>query len=223
MNRLSPEMIQSYAGQRRKMVEEQLVERGVKDLRVQEAMSRVPRHLFAQESLQHRAYGDTPLPIGENQTLSQPYIVGAMTAALDLKGEERVLEIGTGSGYQTAVVAELARQVFTIERLNNLSRKAQNILEGLNYMNIVFKMFDGTYGWPDQAPFDAILITASAKEIPDSLIKQLREGGRLVAPTGDTKNQKLVVLTKKAGSVSRRELGDCKFVPLIGKFGWSAP
>ena len=222
MNRLSPELIQSYAGQRRKMVEEQLVERGVKDLRVLEAMSRVPRHLFAQESLQHRAYGDAALPIGENQTLSQPYIVGAMTAALGLKGEERVLEIGTGSGYQTAIVAELARQVFTIERLNNLSRKAQQILEGLNYMNIVFKMFDGTYGWPDQAPFDAILITASAKEIPESLIKQLGEGGRLVAPTGDTDNQKLVVLTKNGSRVNRRELGDCKFVPLIGKYGWPA-
>ena len=220
MNRLSPEMIQSYAGQRRKMVEEQLVERGIKDLGVLEAMSRVPRHLFAQESLRHRAYGDYPLPIGENQTLSQPYIVAAMTAALSLKGEERVLEIGTGSGYQTAVVAELARQVFTIERLNNLSRKAQEILEGLNYMSIVFKMFDGTYGWPDQAPFDAILVTASAKEIPESLVKQLGEGGRLVAPTGDAHEQKLVVLTKNGGRVSRRELGACKFVPLIGKYGW---
>ena len=196
MNRMSPDMIQSYAGQRRKMVEEQLVERGIKDLGVLEAMSRVPRHLFAQESLRHRAYGDYPLPIGENQTLSQPYIVASMTAALSLKGEERVLEIGTGSGYQTAVVAELARQVFTIERLNNLSRKAQEILEGLNYMSIVFKMFDGTYGWPDQAPFDAILVTASAKEIPESLVKQLGEGGRLVAPTGDAHEQKLVVLTK---------------------------
>ena len=147
MNRLSPEMIQSHAGQRRKMVEEQLVERGIKDLRVLEAMSRVPRHLFAQESLQHRAYG-------------------------------------------------------------------------LNYMNIVFKMFDGTYGWPDQAPFDAILVTASAKEIPESLIKQLGEGGRLVAPTGDADEQKLVVLTKNGSRVSRRELGACKFVPLIGKYGW---
>ena len=220
MNRMSPDMIQSYAGQRRKMVEEQLVERGIKDLGVLEAMSRVPRHLFAQESLRHRAYGDYPLPIGENQTLSQPYIVAAMTAALSLKGEERVLEIGTGSGYQTAVVAELARQVFTIERLNNLSRKAQKILEGLNYMNIVFKMFDGTYGWPDQAPFDAILITASSKEIPQSLVKQLGEGGRLVAPTGDANEQKLVVLTKNGSHVSRRELGACKFVPLIGKYGW---
>ena len=220
MNSMSPDMIQSYAGQRRKMVEEQLVERGIKDLGVLEAMSRVPRHLFAQESLRHRAYGDYPLPIGENQTLSQPYIVASMTAALSLKGEERVLEIGTGSGYQTAVVAELARQVFTIERLNNLSRKAQKILEGLNYMNIVFKMFDGTYGWPDQAPFDAILITASSKEIPQSLVKQLGEGGRLVAPTGDANEQKLVVLTKNGSHVSRRELGACKFVPLIGKYGW---
>jgi len=220
MNSMSPDMIQSYAGQRRKMVEEQLVERGIKDLGVLEAMSRVPRHLFAQESLRHRAYGDYPLPIGENQTLSQPYIVAAMTAALSLKGEERVLEIGTGSGYQTAVVAELARQVFTIERLNNLSRKAQEILEGLNYMSIVFKMFDGTYGWPDQAPFDAILVTASAKEIPESLVKQLGEGGRLVAPTGDAHEQKLVVLTKNGSRVSRRELGACKFVPLIGKYGW---
>ena len=222
MNRLSPDLIQSYAGQRRKMVEEQLVERGIKDLRVQEAMSRVPRHLFAQESLEHRAYGDTPLPIGENQTLSQPYIVAAMTEALSLKGEERVLEIGTGSGYQTAVLAELTRQVFTIERLNNLSRKAQKILEGLSYMNIVFKMFDGTYGWPDQAPFDAILITASAREIPESLVKQLGDGGRLVAPIGEADKQKLVLLTKKGERVNRRDLGDCKFVPLIGKYGWSA-
>ena len=220
MNRVSPELIQSYAGQRRKMVEEQLVERGVKNLSVLEAMSRVPRPLFAQDSLQHRAYGDTPLPIGENQTISQPYIVGAMTEALALKGEERVLEIGTGSGYQTAIIAELCRQVFTIERLNNLSRKAQNILESLNYMNIVFKMFDGTYGWPDQAPFDAILITASAPEIPDSLVKQLGDGGRLVAPIGGADKQKLVVLTKKGDRVSRRDLVNCKFVPLIGKYGW---
>ena len=197
-----------------------MVERGINDLRLLEVVSRVPRHLFVQESLQHRAYGDTPLPIGENQTISQPYIVGAMTEALDLKGEERVLEIGTGSGYQTAIIAELCRQVFTIERLNNLSRKAQNVLESLNYMSIVFKMFDGTYGWPDQAPFEAILITASAPEIPGSLVKQLGDGGRLVAPIGEADKQKLVVLTKNGDRVSRRDLGDCKFVPLIGKYGW---
>ena len=202
------------------MVEEQLGDRGIKDLRVLEVMSRVPRHLFTLDSLQHRAYGDTPLPIGENQTISQPYIVAAMTEALKLKGHERVLEIGTGSGYQTAVVAELAAQVFTIERINALSRKAQQILEGLGYANIVFKMFDGTYGWPDQAPFDAIMVTAAAKEIPEVLIKQLGDGGTLVAPAGGADKQKLIVLTKKGDRVSKREIGDCKFVPLVGKYGW---
>ena len=195
MNRVNPEAIHLHAGQRRKMVEEQLGDRGIRDLRLLEVMTRVPRHLFALDSLQHRAYGDTPLPIGENQTISQPYIVAAMTEALGLKGDERVLEIGTGSGYQTAVMAELAAQVFTIERINVLSRKAQNILEGLGYANIVFKMFDGTHGWPDQAPFNAIMVTASAKEIPEALIKQLGEGGKLVAPTGDEHKQKLMVMT----------------------------
>ena len=220
MSRLNSEAILSYAGQRRKMVEEQLGDRGIKDLRVLQIMSRVPRHLFTLDSLQHRAYGDTPLPIGENQTISQPYIVASMTAALVLKGNERVLEIGTGSGYQTAVVAELAAQVFTIERINSLSRKAQKTLECLGYSNIVFKLFDGTYGWPDQAPFDAIIVTASAKEIPEALIRQLGEGGRLVAPAGDEDKQKLILLTKKGGRVNRKEIGDCKFVPLVGKYGW---
>jgi protein-L-isoaspartate(D-aspartate) O-methyltransferase len=212
--------IHLHAGQRRKMVEEQLGDRGIKDLRVLEVMSRLPRHLFTLDSLQHQAYGDTPLPIGENQTISQPYIVAAMTEALALKGHERVLEIGTGSGYQTAVVAELATQVFTIERINTLSRKAQQILEGLDYANIVFKMFDGTYGWPDQAPFDAIIITAAAKEIPKALINQLGDGGTLVAPAGGAVKQKLIVLAKKGDRVSKREIGDCKFVPLVGKYGW---
>ncbi|MBT5470264.1 MAG: protein-L-isoaspartate(D-aspartate) O-methyltransferase [Nitrospina sp.] len=220
MNRVNPDAIHAHAGQRRKMVEEQLGDRGIRDLRLLEVMSRVPRHLFTLDSLQHRAYGDTPLPIGENQTISQPYIVAAMTEALGLKGDERVLEIGTGSGYQTAVVAELAAQVFTIERINALSRTAQKILEGLGYANIVFKMFDGTYGWPDQAPFDAIMVTASAREIPEALINQLGEGGRLVAPAGDADKQKLVVLTKKGGKLSKKEIGDCKFVPLVGKYGW---
>jgi len=217
---LNSEAIHLHAGQRRKMVEEQLGDRGIRDLRLLEVMSRVPRHLFTLDSLQHRAYGDTPLPIGENQTISQPYIVAAMTEALGLKGHERVLEIGTGSGYQTAVVAELAAQVFTIERLNGLSRQAQKILEGLGYANIVFKMFDGTYGWPDQAPFDAILVTAAAKEIPEALIKQLGDGGKLVGPAGSADKQKLIVLTKKGDRVSKREIGDCKFVPLVGKYGW---
>jgi len=217
---MNPEAIHLHAGQRRKMVEEQLGDRGIKDLRLLEVMSRVPRHLFALDSLEHRAYGDTPLPIGENQTISQPYIVAAMTEALGLKGGERVLEIGTGSGYQTAVMAELVAQVFTIERINVLSRKAQKILEGLGYANIVFKMFDGTYGWPDQAPFNAIMVTASAKEIPEALINQLEDGGRLVAPTGDEYKQKLMVLTKKGSRIMKKEICDCKFVPLVGKYGW---
>ena len=149
---LTEQAIQAYAGQRRKMIEEQISGRGIKDLLVIEVLSRVPRHLFVNSSLQHRAYGDCPLPIGENQTISQPYIVALMTEVLQLKGGERVLEIGTGSGYQTAILAELASQVFTIERIRPLVQKTKELLEGLRYQNIVFKTFDGTYGWRDQSP-----------------------------------------------------------------------
>ncbi len=153
---LTEQAIKAYAGQRRKMVEEQLLERGIKDLALMEVMSRVPRHLFVDSSLQQRAYGDCPLPIGENQTISQPYIVASMTEALHLKGKERVLEIGTGSGYQTAILAEMASQVFTIERIRPIVQKTKVLLNGLRYENIVFKVFDGAYGWRDQSPFDAI-------------------------------------------------------------------
>lgn len=212
--------VQSFAGQRRKMIEEQLVNRGIKDLRIMEAMDRIPRHLFAHESLQHKAYGDFPLPIGENQTISQPYVVAAMTEALNLKETDRVLEIGTGSGYQTAVLAELAGQVFTIERIRSLGMKAQKLLERLNYMNIVFKVFDGTYGWPDQAPFDAILITASTQEIPKMLVDQLGDKGRLIAPVGGLEKQSLTILTKENDRTTSREIGYCKFVPLVGRYGW---
>ena len=213
--------IQAYAGQRRKMVEEQILGRGIKDLSVMEVLSRVPRHLFVNSSLQHRAYGDCPLPIGENQTISQPYIVALMTQALDLKGKERVLEIGTGSGYQTAILAELASQVFTIERVKPLVKKTKELLEGLKYKNIVFKTFDGTYGWRDQSPFDAILISAATPSIPKSLIEQLADKGRLVAPVGERESQDLVVLNKNGNRVMERKIGSCKFVPLIGKFAWS--
>jgi protein-L-isoaspartate(D-aspartate) O-methyltransferase len=212
--------VQSFTGQRRKMIEEQLVDRGIKDLRIMEAMSRIPRHLFGHESLQHKAYGDFPLPIGDNQTISQPYIVAAMTEALNLKKTDRVLEIGTGSGYQTALLAELAGQVFTIERIRSLGLKAQKLLERLNYMNIVFKVFDGTYGWPDQAPFDAILITASPEEIPKMLVDQLGDKGRLVAPVGSQEKQSLTILTKENDRTTTHEIGYCKFVPLVGKYGW---
>ena len=212
--------IQAYAGQRRKMIEEQLLGRGIKDLVVMEAMSRVPRHLFVNSSLQHRAYGDCPLPIGQNQTISQPYIVALMTQVLQLKGEERVLEIGTGSGYQTAILAELASQVFTIERIKPLAKNTKLLLERLGYENVVFKAFDGTYGWRDQSPFDAILISASTPDVPATLIEQLADKGRLVAPVGGRESQDLIVLNKNGSRVVRREIGSCKFVPLIGKFAW---
>ncbi len=217
---LTEQAIQANAGQRRKMVEEQLLGRGIKDFAVMEAMSRVPRHLFVNTSLQHRAYGDCPLPIGENQTISQPYIVALMTQLLQLKGEERVLEIGTGSGYQTAILAELASQVFTIERIKPLAKKTKSLLEGLGYENIVYKAFDGTYGWRDQSPFDAIIISASTPEVPVALIEQLADKGRLVAPVGGRETQDLIVLTKNGNRVVKRKMGSCKFVPLIGKFAW---
>jgi protein-L-isoaspartate(D-aspartate) O-methyltransferase len=217
---LTEQAIKAYAGQRRKMVEEQLLDRGIKDLALMEVMSRVPRHLFVDSSLQQRAYGDCPLPIGESQTISQPYIVASMTEALHLKGEERVLEIGTGSGYQTAILAEMASQVFTIERIRPIVQKTKALLNGLRYENIVFKVFDGTYGWRDQSPFDAILISAATPSIPKALIEQLADRGRLVAPVGDRESQKLTVLSKIGSRLVSREKESCKFVPLIGKFAW---
>ena len=217
---LTEQAIKAYAGQRRKMVEEQLLERGIKDLALMEVMSRVPRHLFVDSSLQQRAYGDCPLPIGENQTISQPYIVASMTEALHLKGKERVLEIGTGSGYQTAILAEMASQVFTIERIRPIVQKTKVLLNSLKYENIVFKVFDGTYGWRDQSPFDAILISAATPNIPTALIEQLADKGRLVAPVGGRESQKLTVLSKVGSRLVSREKESCKFVPLIGKFAW---
>ena len=217
---LTEQAIKAYAGQRRKMVEEQLLERGIKDLALMEVMSRVPRHLFVDSSLQQRAYGDCPLPIGENQTISQPYIVASMTEALHLKGKERVLEIGTGSGYQTAILAEMVSQVFTIERIRPIVQKTKALLNSLRYKNIVFKVFDGTYGWRDQSPFDAILISAATPSIPRALIEQLADKGRLVAPVGGRESQKLTVLSKVGSRLVTREKESCKFVPLIGKFAW---
>ncbi len=211
---------QKFSGQRRKMVEEQLLNRGIRDYRLLEVMSRTPRHLFVQESFQDRAYGDHPLPIGESQTISQPYVVAKMTEALNLKGGEKVLEIGTGSGYQTAVLSEMAGQVFTIERIKKLGVTAQRLLDELGYMNVVYKLFDGTYGWPDQAPFDAILITAGAPELPDMLVQQLKDGGRLVAPVGEMENQKLTSAVKCGDKLREESLGDCSFVRLVGRYGW---
>ena len=207
---------------RHRMVEEQLIVRGILDERVLDAMRKVPRHLFIPEALWDQAYGDHALPIGEHQTISQPYMVALMTEALELRGSDRVLEIGTGSGYQTAVLAELAGRVYSIERIKPLAMKARSILEDLHYQNVVIKVLDGTYGWSDESPFDAILVTAGAPEIPKPLLSQLKEGGRMVIPIGDRTAQVLHKVVKTAMETIDTPLTDCVFVPLIGSFAWRA-
>ncbi len=209
-----------YSKARLKMVEEQIVARGIKDSRVIEAMKKVPRHLFVEEALQGQAYGDHPLPIGEKQTISQPYMVALMTEALLLKGKEKVLEIGTGSGYQAAILAELAEKVFSIERIRSLAIRARELLYRLGYYNFEIKIFDGTLGWIEESPFDAILVTAGAPEIPQSFIDQLSIGGRLVIPVGDAYVQELIRVTKTKEGLKKEDLGGCRFVKLIGRYGW---
>ena len=210
----------AYESSRARMVEEQLVQRGVTDERVLAAMRRIPRHLFVEEPLRDRAHGDHPLPIGEEQTISQPYIVGFMTQLLELRGPEKVLEVGTGSGYQTAVLAELARRVCSIERLPRLAERARGLLEQLGYDNVWVRVGSGTLGWPDEAPFDRILVTAGGPSIPPPLFQQLAEGGRMVVPVGDIANQTLTVVEKVRGEMKTRSHGDCKFVKLVGKYAW---
>jgi protein-L-isoaspartate(D-aspartate) O-methyltransferase len=212
----------AYETARTRMVEEQLVHRGVTDERVLTAMRRVPRHLFVEGPLRDRAHGDHPLPIGEEQTISQPYIVGFMTQLLELRGQEKVLEVGTGSGYQTAVLAELTRRVCTIERLPRLAERARALLEQLGYDNVWVRVGSGTLGWPDEAPFDRILVTAGGPSIPPPLFQQLGEGGRMVVPVGDVANQTLTVVEKVRGEMKTRPCGDCKFVKLVGKYAWEA-
>lgn len=202
------------------MVAEQLEARGIDDRRVLAAMAAVPRHLFVESALADRAYEDRALPIGERQTISQPFLVGLMTQALELTGPERVLEIGTGSGYQAAVLANLASRVYSVERLKALGDRARETLDRLKLFNVVIKVFDGTFGWPEEAPFDAIVITAGAPAVPQPLIHQLKEGGRLVAPVGDREGQRLVKLVKRKSGVHSAVLTDCAFVPLIGTHGW---
>ncbi|HIC90758.1 MAG TPA: protein-L-isoaspartate(D-aspartate) O-methyltransferase [Syntrophaceae bacterium] len=206
---------------REKMVQTQIAARGIRDERVLQAMLKVPRHLFVDEALQDQAYNDYPLPIGENQTISQPYMVALMTEALELRGSERVLEIGTGSGYQTAILAELSEKVYSIERIPSLLEKARKILDKLKYFNVVLKVDNGTYGWKEEAPFHAILVTAGAPEIPQPLLEQLGVDGRLAVPLGDRFSQSLIKVTKKEdGRLIRQNLGGCRFVSLIGKYGW---
>lgn len=202
------------------MVEEQIIEREIKDPRVIAALKKVPRHLFVEEALQSQAYNDRPLPIGEKQTISQPYMVALMTEALQLKGEEKLLEIGAGSGYQTAILAELAQEVFSVERIRSLAIKARKLLYELGYFNVEIKIFDGTYGWAEKGPFDAIIVTAGSPDIPHPLYDQLLMGGRLVIPVGDLHTQDLFRVTKTEEGMKKENLGGCRFVKLIGRYGW---
>ena len=202
------------------MVEEQIIGRGIKDPRVIAAMKKVPRHLFVEEALQSQAYSDHPLPIGEKQTISQPYMVALMTEALQLTGKEKILEIGSGSGYQAAVLAELAAKVFSMERIRTLAIRARKLLYELGYFNVEIRFSDGTYGWPEESPFDGITVTAGSPDIPQPLIDQLSDGGRLVIPVGDAFVQELIRITKTGGGIEREDLGGCRFVKLIGKHGW---
>jgi len=209
-----------FRNARERMVETQIKARGIKDERVLKAMLKVPRHLFVPPSLREQAYGDFPLPIGEGQTISQPYIVALMTEALELKGNERVFEIGTGSGYQTALLAELALWVYTIEKYPNLQEKARNILFELGYKNISFRTGDGTLGWKEASPFEAIIVTASSPQIPPPLIEQLAEGGRIIIPVGDEYSQMLIKGVKKGGTLHTKTLEPVRFVKLVGAYGF---
>lgn len=202
------------------MVKNQLEPRGVSDPRVLAAMLRVPRHLFVSEALMDQAYNDHPLPIGEQQTISQPYIVAMMTEALQVDEEDRVLEIGTGSGYQAAVLAEIAYRVYTIERNRTLYQNARKVLEQLGYYSIIPRYSDGTIGWREESPFDAIVITAGAPEIPKPLIDQLAMGGRMVIPVGSSLSQKMVKIVKDEQGIHQSELCGCRFVRLVGQYGW---
>lgn len=210
----------NFARARERMVEQQLVNRGVDDVRVLAAVAKVERHRFVAEALQSRAYDDKPLPIGERQTISQPYMVGLMTEALELDPDDRVLEIGTGCGYQTAVLAELAATVYTIERLAALASKARQTLDALGYTNVVARVGDGSLGWPDEAPFDAILVTAGTPRVPRPLVAQLALGGRLVFPIGEEELQTLVRIRKEEAGLREEYFGDCRFVKLVGRYGW---
>jgi protein-L-isoaspartate(D-aspartate) O-methyltransferase len=209
-----------YDRQREDMVKNQIESRGVSDPNVLSAMRKVPRHLFVSEALTDQAYGDFPLPIGEQQTISQPYIVAEMTQALQLNKDDRVLEIGTGSGYQAAVLAEIVFRVYTMERIHSLLINARKIFDQLGNYNIVTRYSDGTTGWPDESPFDAIIVTAGAPRIPETLVRQLAMGGRMVLPVGNQYSQELVKLYRDKQGIRQTNLGGCRFVKLVGEHGW---
>lgn len=204
------------------MVEKQIIARGISDPLVIQAMIEVPRHLFVSEALVDSAYGDFPLPIGEGQTISQPFIIAEMTQSLTLTGQERVLEIGTGSGYQAAVLSRIVYRVYTIERNNTLYLRTRKLFDRLKYHNIVTRYSDGTTGWKAESPFDAIIVTAGGNQIPEPLVNQLIEGGRLVMPVGGLHSQELLRIEKTSTGIKTVNLGGCRFVKLIGEHGWPA-
>src|SRR5882762_3730364 len=213
---------QDYAIPRERMVERLRDHYHIRDLKVLEAMRSVPRHAFVPEALQGRAYGDHALPISGSQTISQPYIVAKMTELLEINSESRVLEIGAGSGYQTAILSRVAGQVYAIERIGGLARDAQIRIRQLGIYNATVKCFDGTLGWAASAPYDAILVAAGGPVVPVPLIDQLRVGGKLVVPVGATRDaQRLIRVVKDEGGIREEDHGPCAFVPLIGQFGWT--
>lgn len=202
-----------------RMVEEQLISRGINNKSVLDAFLKIERHEFVPDDVKENAYADSPLPIGYDQTISQPYMVSLMTSCLDLTGNEKVLEIGTGSGYQAAILSQLAKEVFTIERIGALAEKATQVFRKLKLDNIKVKIDDGTLGWPEKAPFDRIIITAAAPRVPLPLGEQLKEGGRLIIPIGDNFRQTLISFEKTYGALKSSEVCACVFVPLVGKYG----
>ncbi len=213
-------MTHDYRLARERMVKNQLIPRGIADENVLQTMGKIQRHLFVEEALAGEAYNDHPLPIGYKQTISQPYIVALMTEALELTEKDKVLEIGTGSGYQTAILAELSANVYTVERIEPLLERSKTLLLSLGYRNIYFKAYDGTFGWADFAPFDAIMVTAGAPKVPDPLLKQLADGGRMIIPIGNKYSQDLIKVTRAKDRFVEENLGGCRFVDLIGEHGW---
>ena len=210
----------THEQQRTRMVEEQLKARGLTDERLLAAFRKIPRHLFVPSRLQHEAYADHPLPIEGGQTISQPYIVALMMNHLRLQGHERVLEIGSGSGYQTALLAELALEVFSVERLPGLLQTVERRLGELGCLNVHLSAGNGSLGWPEHAPYDAILVSAAAPEIPRPLLEQLTDPGRMVLPIGPSSGQMLNEIEQRNGAIIRHDIAGCMFVPLIGRHGW---
>lgn len=209
-----------YEVARRRMVTEQLIGGGIRDEHVLRVLGKVPRHVFVSPGMENQAYEDRPLQIGFGQTISQPLMVALMTEALELTGTERVLEIGTGSGYQAAILAELAKEVFTVERIFELSVRARKALYRLRYGNIKLKVGDGTLGWPEEAPFDSIIVTAGAPVVPDVLMQQLKEGGKLAIPVGGEDMQYLEIVSRIGGELKKKTVTACRFVKLVGVHGW---